>query len=201
MKTQVVVIHGADTFTKYEDYIAFLKKKEISLEKIRRKDWKTSLEHNLGSDFEVLLPMMPNKANARYSEWKIWFEKIIPLLDEKVILIGHSMGGIFLPKYLSENKFPKKIIGTILVAAPYDTEGTTDELGDFALSAPLTQFEKQGGKIVIYQSKDDPVVPYQNAEKYNKELPDARLVMMDGREHFNQSAFPELVSDIKNLTN
>lgn len=52
-------------------------------------------------EFKVIKPEMPNKDMARYSAWKLWFEKHLPFLDsEKLIVIGHSLGAIFLIKYL-----------------------------------------------------------------------------------------------------
>jgi predicted alpha/beta hydrolase family esterase len=199
MKTQVVVIHGGDAFSKYDDYIAYLKQRELTLEKILRKDWKMSLQQELGDEFEVIAPQMPNKQNARYTEWVIVFEKVLKLLDEKIILVGHSLGGIFLAKYLAENKISQKILGTILVAAPFDTEGTDYELCDFALPTDLSAIFKQSPHIILYQSKDDKVVPFKNALKYKAQIPHAELRMLEGREHFHQTSFPELVSDIKSL--
>ena len=67
-----------------------------------------NLDKVLGGGYEVLIPQMPNSQNARYSEWKILFEKIISILDDEIILIGHSLGGIFLVKYFSENDYAKK---------------------------------------------------------------------------------------------
>jgi hypothetical protein len=40
----------------------------------------------------------------------------------------------------------------------------------------LSLLEKNGGKIFLYQSKDDSVVPFVNVEKYAKELPNAEKV-------------------------
>ena len=52
-------------------------------------------------EFKVIKPEMPNKDMARYSAWKLWFEKHLPFLDsEKLIVIGHSLGAMFLIKYL-----------------------------------------------------------------------------------------------------
>src|SRR4030043_1684983 len=103
MKQQVVIIHGGTSFDTYEDYLSFLKNQEISLEKLKvRNDWKYNLQEKLGENFEILMPQMPNKTNAHYKEWKIWLERIIPLFNENIILIGQSLGGIFLAKYLSE---------------------------------------------------------------------------------------------------
>lgn len=95
MKTQVVAIHGADAFDSYEDYIQSLEKEKLDFSRLTKKDWKANLEKDLGKDYEVILPQMPNKKNAKYVEWKIWFDKIIPFLHEGCVLIGHSMGGIF----------------------------------------------------------------------------------------------------------
>jgi len=145
MTQQILVIHGGTSFDVYEDYIAYLKNKEISLEKIRSsKDWKDSLSPQLGQNFDVFTPKMPNGMNARYLEWRLWLEKIIPLLDNNIILIGHSLGGIFLAKYLSENLFSKTIKATILVAAPFDNANSEESLVDFALPKSLGKFANQG---------------------------------------------------------
>ncbi len=191
MKKQVIVIHGGETFGTYNEYLAFLGSFIIeNLDHFRKKRWQDSLQEKLGDDFDVILPQMPNKINAKYSEWKIWFEKLIPFFDQNVILMGKSLGGIFLAKYLSENKFPKNIQATFLVAAPYDTEGS---------EWSLEKFQEQGGHIYLYQSKDDPVVPFANVEKYKKQLPNAEIVMFEDRGHFSQSEFPEIVEAIKNF--
>jgi len=43
---------------------------------------------------------MPCIENAKYNEWKIQFEKYLKRTDNDLILIGMSLGGIFLTKYL-----------------------------------------------------------------------------------------------------
>lgn len=195
MKTQVVVIHGGDTFDSYEEYFSALNQMHININDFRVRKWKKTLQEKLGESFDVLLPDMPNALNAKYAEWKIWFEKIIPQLDEKVVLAGHSLGAIFLAKYLSENEFPKKILGTLLVAAPY----SFTPAADFILQNDLNLFEKQGGEIILYHSKDDPVVSFNDLEKYKKAMPSAQTRVFEDRKHFNQLEFPELVEDIKSL--
>lgn len=120
-KKQLLVIHGGDAFETYDDYLKYLKTREISLERLKSNGWKKNLSDILGEEYDVLLPQMPNSQNARYLEWKIWFERLIPLLNETVVLVGHSLGGIFLAKYLSENDFPKQVKATFLIAAPYNT--------------------------------------------------------------------------------
>lgn len=200
MSKQVIIIHGGTTFDTYEDYISYLKNKEISLEKLKpRKDWKNTIAEKLGDDYEVLLPRMPNGTNARYEEWKIWFERIILFFKKDIILVGHSLGGIFLAKYLSENNFPRKIRATILVASPFDDENSEESLTDFALPTSLDNFATQSEKIFLIQSKDDPVVPFEQLGKYKQTLPNAREIIFDGREHFNQETFPEIIDLIKSI--
>ncbi len=199
MKKQVIIIHGGDVFDSYEAYLSDLKNSTLDFERMKFKGWKDTLGEKLGTDYDVILPMMPNKANAKYVEWKIWFEKMIPFFELEVILIGHSLGGIFLAKYLSENKFPKNIMATFLVAAPFSNEGADYSLADFIVYPPLNRFAEQSKKIYIYQSKDDPVVSFPNSDKYKALLPNAELCMFEDRQHFNQKEFPELIEEIKNL--
>jgi len=199
MKKQAILIHGGSTFDSYKDYLTFLRGLKIDLNRYRRTKWSDSLRDDLGNRFDVLLPKMPNPMNAKYDEWRILFKKIALLLDNNVILIGHSLGAIFLAKYLSENKFPKKILATFLVSPPYDNKGMNESLGDFVLPKSLDRLNKQGGKIFIYQSKDDPVVPYSHLGKYKKALPNAIIREFKKRGYFDQLKFPELIKDIKSL--
>ncbi len=201
MKKQIVVIHGGDTFDSYEEWFEYLKAKKLDFEKMKasHKEWKALLQDKLGEEYEVILPQMPNKQNARYKEWKIWFEKMIPFFEQTVIFIGHSLGAIFLAKYLSENTYPKKIAATFLVAGPFDTRDCDYSLGDTTLPTDLSHFEKQGGSIFLYQSKDDPVVPYVDVEKYKNKLPNAIERIFDDRGHFPQQDFPEIINDIQSI--
>lgn len=198
MKTQVFIIHGGNASNSYKEYLKYLKAKKVTLDDFHRKDWKTSLGEKLGRNFEVHNPVMPNKQNAKYQEWKIYFEKIIPLMKAPIILVGHSLGGIFLAKYLSEEKFPKKILATFLVAAPFTTP-SKNPLADFNLGSKLDLVTMQGGSVYFYQSKDDQVVPYSNVVSFQKALPNAIYRTYQNRQHFNAVTLPELVRDIKNL--
>lgn len=198
MKQQILIIHGADTFPTYEKYLEYLKNKEIDIETTNFQDWKATLENVLGGEYKVIAPRMPNKQNAQYLEWKIWFEKFLSLLREDLILIGHSMGGVFLAKYLSEDKINKKIRGLFLVAPPYKNE-VPYAIGTFMPSKSLKKVAQQVGKIFLYYSEDDPVVPFSELKEYERELPQAQTRIFRDRGHFRQESFPEIVEDIKNL--
>ncbi len=196
MKQQILLIHGGNAFDTYEEYLTYLKNKELTLSTIRYVDWKKALGDVLGPEYEIIAPQMPNNQNAKYLEWEIWFNKVIPLLNDSVILVGHSMGGIFLAKYLSENTLSRKIRATFLVAAPYNT-ATKDSIADFILSEDLSKLSEQSEKIILYHSKDDPIVPFSNVLEYQKNLPTASIKVFDDKGHFNQTEFPEIVEDIR----
>lgn len=198
MKKQVVVIHGGDTFETYEEYLEFLNTFELDVQRYKtdRDDWKKPLRMELGEEYEVILPQMPNKWNARYEEWKIWMDKLVPFLNDDVILVGHSMGGAFLVKYLSLNPFPKKIKAVFLVAAVFDGDFERS-LASFTLPNTL---KLQTENIFLYHSRDDHVVPFSALEKFQRELPNAHVRIFEDRKHINQEKFPELVEDIRNLS-
>ncbi|MBI2984645.1 MAG: alpha/beta fold hydrolase [Candidatus Kerfeldbacteria bacterium] len=194
---QVVVVHGGDSFDRYGQYLRMLKTTPVSLQSfLPRPGWKNNLPRDLGRGWQVLLPQMPNKFNARYREWEVWFERMRPFVKPDVILIGHSQGGIFLAKYLSEHHFPKRIQALILVAAPHSR---SPEIGDFGLTRSLNRVDKQCRKIFLLYSHDDPVVPFSEMGRYRKDLPLARTIVFQRRGHFNQPHFPGIVRLVKKL--
>ena len=200
MKQQVLVIGGGTTFNNQEEYISYLKKEIFDSDKLKpRKDWKDTLVVELGASFEVLRLQMPNKTNVRYKEWKIRFERVVPLLEKNVIFVGHSLGGMFLVKYFSENSFKNPIKAVILVSAPFDGEGLNETLSQFKIPSSLSKFSQAADKIFLMHSKDDPVVPYNHINKYQKALSKAELITLRDKGHVNQESFPEIVKVIKKL--
>ena len=197
-KIQIFIIPGGMTFKSKKDYLHFLKTREVSIEeKIRWTD--EFLKKNLGQNFEIIRPRMPLQDNAKYEEWKIHFENFFPQLQNNIILIGSSLGGIFLAKYLSENKFPKKILSTYLICPPYDnTLSGEDLVGGFKLKANLSLLEKNSQNLYLMFSKDDDVVPIAHAEKFKKKLKNANFIIFESKNgHFKISEFPEIVKMIK----
>ena len=200
MKQQILIIHGGSAYTNYKSYIKNLETKEVELDRLKyRLDWKDSITSDLGDKYEVLVPRMPNSTNARYKEWKMWFERIIPLLNDGVVLIGHSLGGIFLAKYLSQDIMPKNIKAIILVAAPFKKDDINEDLADFKLPKSLSKLDNQAKNIVLLQSEDDAIVPAENVQIYKNNLPNSKVIMFKNNGHFNQEHFPELVKLIRSF--
>ncbi len=198
-KTQILMIHGGNTFENKKDYLKYLKTKKISIEKKLR--WSEGyFDKELGKRFEIIKPRMPLQDDAKYEDWKIWFERYIPFLRNNVILIGGSLGGIFLAKYLSEHKFPKKILATYIICPPFDNTLPDEALvGGFKLKSDLSLIEKNCKNTTFIFSKDDDVVPVSHAEKYRSKLKNTKFIIYKSKNgHFRVSKFPELVRMIKN---
>jgi len=202
-KEQVFYIHCGNTYTDYDNFLYDLKHKKLwnaSDEPVIDK-WSATLRRELGEEYQVFMPSMPNKQNAKYEEWKIWFERHFEFIKDGVVLLGWSQGGYFFAKYISENTLPIKAKSLILVAAPAgpDNFGGEDG-GDFAfLDKNLNNISKQVDKIYILHSKDDFVVPYEHALKYKEALPEAELITFEDKNHFLVEELPELVELIKGL--
>ncbi len=194
------MIHGGMTFRNEKDYLQHLRTKKVSTKK--RSYWEANLEKKLEKKFEIIRPRMPLQDNAKYRDWKILFERYTPLLKKNFILVGSSLGGIFLAKYLSEHKLSKKALSVYLVCAPFDGALPTEDLvGGFRLKVNLSLIEKNCKNLHVLFSKDDDVVPISHAEKYRKKLKSAHIVIYKSKKgHFNVSTFPEIIKMIKNDT-
>lgn len=200
-KSQIFIIHGGMTFKNQKAYIDYLKKRAISIE--RKITWSADyLDKKLGREFDIIRPRMPLSDNAKYADWKLFFERHFPFFRNNIILIGSSLGGIFLAKYLSENRFPKKIRATFIICPPYDNtiEGE-DLVGGFRLGKDLSRIEKNSKKTFLMFSKDDDTVPVSHAEKYRKKLIKSEIIIYESKNgHFKISTFPEIVKIIKTQT-
>mgnify|MGYP000846868924 FL=1 len=196
MTKQVVIIHGGTTFNSKKEYLEYLENQTIDIERLKPGyDWKQTVQEQLGDQFSVLCVKMPNSTNSQYNEWKLWFENLLTVLNKELILVGHSLGAVFLAKYLSEHLIDNSITKLILVAPPY-SDTKEEPLASFKIKGNLHKIDQQVPKIYIFHSKDDVVVPYQDALIYEKNLNNSELISFDNRQHFNQENFPELVAVI-----
>jgi len=199
-KSQIFIIHGGTTLKNDKDYLHYLKNRKIKLQ--RKASWTGDyLDKELGSKFEIIRPRMPLQDNAQYRDWKIHFERHEPYLRDNVILIGSSLGGIFLAKYLSEQKFSKKILAAFLVCPPFDNTVVSEDLvNGFKLKSNLSLLEKNCKNTYLMFSKNDDCVPVSHAEKYRDKLKNANIIIYKNKNgHFKISKFPEIIKIIKDL--
>ena len=142
---------------------------------------------------------MPNKYNAQYAEWELWFDKYLPFLEEECVLIGHSLGGIFLLRYLATHALPITVSALYLIGAPYFTADTKNTGGFFITPHLLQTVQDQHHTIVLVYSEDDQVVPFIDCERYLEAIPLCRSLLFSNKGHFLQESFEELIADIKRL--
>lgn len=204
MKQQVFFIHGGEAYSNYDDFLYDLRNEDLGnpLGDIPKR-WSRTLKGDL-PEYEVFTPSMPNKQNARYEEWKIWFERHFTFLRDGLILVGHSQGGMFLVKYLIENTPPFTIKALFLAAAVHVSDNKINESredgGDFIFdTSKVGELQKKAENIVIMHSEDDFVVPFEHALRYKAALPEAELVTFSDKNHFLIEEFPELIEKIKRL--
>ncbi len=192
---QIVIVHGGSSFNSYENYLDNIKNSQLHYERLLwAQKWREWLAQTT-TGYDVLLPDFPNKQNAQYEEWKIYFEKLLLLLGSDVQLVGYSLGAMFLAKYLHESPLSSPVRRLVLVSPCYDNESIED-LGSFRVMS-ATGLEKSAREIHLFHSKDDPVVPFTELAKFQCDLPTAKAHIFEDRNHFFQPTFPELKERLK----
>ena len=189
-KKQILIIHGGDSFSSYGDYLNDLKESQLDYDRLLpKKTWKDAVVQ-LMSDTDVLMPHFPNQQNAQYAEWKIYFEKLLPFVSQNTSLIGHSLGAMFLAKYLHEHPLASPVRQLILLAGGYNDPD--QDYGSFKLDS-ASGLDRSSEEIHLFHSRDDFVVPFSELARYQADLPSASVHVFDNRNHFLDADFPELI--------
>ena len=105
------------------------------------------------------------------------------------------LGAMFLAKYLHESPLSSPVRRLVLVSPCYDNESIED-LGSFRVTS-ATGLEKSAREIHLFHSKDDPVAPFTELAKFQRDLPTAKAHIFKDRNHFFQPTFPELKELLK----
>jgi predicted alpha/beta hydrolase family esterase len=158
-----------------------------------------SLKRKLGADYRVKYPQMPNENDPDYSVWRPQIHKEIEALSGEAVLVGHSLGGYFLLKYLSEEKVPKKlIIGVFLIAVPYPSGDKNWTFEGFTLPKDFGAKLPGAARVFIYHSPDDQTVSFAHMALYGKKLPKATVRETSGGHQLNNE-LSVVASDINGL--
>lgn len=192
---QVVIINGGSSYNSYDRYLDDLKFSPIDYERLKKSStWREWISNEM-PEADVLLPRFPNAQNAVYDEWKIYFENLIPLFGDEVVLVGYSLGAMFLVKYLNQNKLDQKVDKICLIAPSYDDESVED-MGSFKIQS-ANGLPQNTDEIHLFHSVDDFVSPYSELAKFESDLPKAKVHRFTDRNHFFQPTFPELLEVLK----
>jgi predicted alpha/beta hydrolase family esterase len=161
-------------------------------------DLVTYLRAMLGAEYDVLYPKMPDPESPEYETWKTLLAKEIALLQGELILIGHSLGGSVLLKYLSEEPCSDVIAGLFLIAAPFWGKKNW-QVDEYALQEDFSSRLPGVSRIFLYHSLNDEVVPVSHLRFYAEKLPNATVRESGNRRHLFSKGLPQLIEDIKNL--
>jgi predicted alpha/beta hydrolase family esterase len=202
----IIVVGGGDSYSNPNQFLLSLKNRPLfdTPEYQSGGSWKQWLQTAVSPYAYCAVPNMPNKHNAQYDEWLIWFRRhlaVAPL--GPLVLVGHSLGAMFLAKFLITEQVEREVLALFLIAGPCGTydDGTGNDCGSFQFAQrELPKLTNTVKNIVIFHSTDDAVVPYQHPLQYQQLLPAAQLRTFDNYGHFSTPEFPELLTEIKYYT-
>ena len=155
------------------------------------------LKTKLAGEFEILFPTIEKPNSPTYEKFKKMFASTFNDITEPIILVGHSLGGSTLLKYLSEEKPDISITALFLVATPY----WKSNMKEFQLKENFQASLKNIPAIFLYHSKNDSEVPFEHLKFYETAFKTATVRELPGKEHSFSKGLPQLASDIKYLGN
>jgi predicted alpha/beta hydrolase family esterase len=124
-----------------------------------------SLGRELGPDYEIRYPHMPNEADPSYTRWKAALKKEFGKLDDGAILAGHSIGGTILINALVEEPSDLALSGIFLIAAPFVGEsGWPSE--DIKPMSGLGKTLPAQTPVYVYHGSEDKTAPFEHAGLY-----------------------------------
>ena len=183
-----IIVHGSNSTEKGS--------KEGKTENERH--WKPWLKKELEEKgIPVSNNLYPKDWKPKYIEWKKEFEK--NEINENSVLVGHSAGGAFLVRWLSETG--KKIKKLILVSPGKSgkerRKSLTELYGDKTIKDVGVFVEND---IMIFTSNDDIKSHIRGAYEYKDELP-AKVIELKDHGHYTlgdmgTEEFPELLKAI-----
>ena len=179
MRKYVLFIHGAGDGAYEEDGLLV-----------------ASLQNALGSDYEVRYPRMVNEDSPEYADWKAQIASELAALDGEVFLVGHSVGGSVLLKYLSDERVERSIAGLFVIAAPHWGEDEFWRWDEVQLPPDVAAKLANIRRIFLYHSRDDEIVPFAHLALHAANLPHATIREVDGRGHQFRNDLADVAEDM-----
>lgn len=152
------------------------------------KNWIPWLKRQLGKrKLNCIVPSFPTPYKQDYESWsmvlKAYFE--IGYITEDTTFITHSLGGIFLVKFLLENKIKVKKIITIAGFNNLVFEDDMNLYKSFYLDKDLADIKYYSLERFSFYSDNDPYVPQSEAEMFSDSILSEKI-LVNGAGHFNE---------------
>jgi predicted alpha/beta hydrolase family esterase len=154
-----------------------------------------SLACELGPDYEIQYPRLPDEANPDYLRWKEALGQELTRLHEAAILVGHSIGATILISALAEEP-DLPVRGVYLLAAAFMGEGGWPS-GDIQPMSELGKRLSTRFPIYFYHGSQDETVPIGHADLFEKAVPQAVVRRLAGRDHQFNNDTSEVAADIR----
>lgn len=153
---------------------------------------------------QVYIPKFPDPREGNHLEdWLKVLEKYKGYINEQSILVGHSLGGLFLLRVLERLEKPVK--GVLFVAAPIGVKpilyyGSDEKFSGFEFD--WEKIKKGALNFVVYHSDNDPYVSLENGEELAKHL-GVKLTFIPQAGHINAESgfikFDPILEDINKI--
>jgi predicted alpha/beta hydrolase family esterase len=156
-----------------------------------------SLRRELGPDYEVRYPQMPDEPSPDFG-WGQKIDEEIAAIEGELFLVGHSLGASMLLKFLSENQVRKRIGGIFLIATPFWT-GDEDWKKGLLLRDRFAAALPKGVPIFLYHSQDDEEADVSHLDIYAAKLPQATVRKVSTGGHQLGNDLARVARDIRQL--
>ncbi len=157
-----------------------------------------SLGRDLGPEYEIHYPRMPDEADPNYSRWKAALRKELAKLRDGAILAGHSVGAAILISALGEQLRGPALRGVFLIATPYIGEGGWPSEDIEPMSGLGARLPAQV-PVFLYHGSEDETAPFEHVDLYAKAIPQAVVRRLTGRDHQLNEDMSEVAADIRRL--
>jgi len=159
------------------------------------------LQQGLGDAYAVAYPTMADEGNAPYEVWKAQIDQELAAGGGPVILVGHSVGGSVLAKYLAESTDRSGIAGVVMLAAPFwGGEGWRyDGYEELELPTTVDDSMDLGVPVFFHHCRDDETVPVDHLSMFLARLTGARGRVLDAGGHQFATDLGPIVEDIRGL--
>jgi uncharacterized protein len=150
----------------------------------------------LGHD--VIVPNLPNANEPDPEEWVKTLLEAVKTVDDETVVVGHSLGAATALRFLEAVEVRSTCRGAVLIAAPWMIRD--EKLRGFFMSElDFDVLMWKASKFTIIHSHDDPVIPFDHAEKYAKVLHANLIERNDGEEHFQGERYPTILKAIQGI--
>ena len=176
------IIHGSYG-NPYKNWIPWLKKK-LSKRKL-----------------DCIVPDFPTPYKQDYESWSKILKSYLDIgyITESTTFITHSLGGIFIVKFLLENKIKVKKIITIAGFNNLEFDDDMNLYKSFYSNGNLSDIKFYSLERISFYSDNDPYVPQSDAEKFADSILSEKILVRKAG-HFNEkygyTEFTELLKYI-----